>query len=252
MTETNPLFDIEALFLKNRRQQANQKITSSTRKMLLLLTEMNMNKQVTSAMLELADMELGHIRYIAGPVIVHRGGWSDCIPAWVFQAIAIDRLKLVFDEYDQGIVGTLVTPAEVLAVMMPASYEAPMQNRWIDVYLWACNEAMVRHNRLRDGVKDTWELIGCSPVQYKSIKDDYEDLARDIRSKVVEAARLNGWGKRTKSNIDHDLKSNSSPSLEIEGQLNILEFSGAEADEDSVAPPPRRQIVQTNLFDLLG
>jgi hypothetical protein len=253
MTETNSLFDVEALTVANRRQKSEKKITSATKAMFLLLAELDMNKEVTAALLELSDMELGHIRYIAGPVIVHRGAWSDCIPSWIFRAIAIDRLKLIFDELELGIVGKLATPAEVVAVMMPASYEAPMKSRWTDVYLWACNEAMVAHNRLKGDVKDTWELIGCRPVQYKSIKDDYEELARDIRSKVVEAARLKGWNKRTIDSGEKLKQNKSTLTLEVEGQLNILELSTDEIDVDGVGVvAPESKILQTNLFDLLG
>lgn len=253
MTETNSLFDVEALTVANRRQQASKRITPSTRAMMLLMTEMGIDKEVTAALLELSDMEIGHIRYIAGPIMVHRGAWSDCIPPWVFRAIAIDRLKLVFEEHDKGIVGNLVTPGEIVAVMMPASYEAPMKSRWTDVYLWACNEAMVAHNRLKNGVKDTWELIDCRPVQYHSIKDDYEDLARDIRAKVVEAARLKGWNKRPKDSYEKAKQKYHADPTEVEGQLNILDLTTDEIDEDSVAaPPPQSEVVQTNLFDLLG
>lgn len=253
MSKTNSLFDVEALTAKNRRKLAQKKITPATKAMFLLLAELDMNKEVTAALLELSDLELWHIRYIAGPVIVHRGAWSDCIPPWIFRAIAIDRLKLIFDELDIGIVGKLATPAEIVAVMMPASYEAPMKSRWSDVYLWACNEAMVAHNRLKDGVKDTWELIGCRPVQYKSIKDDYEELARDIRSKVVEAARLKGWNKRTIDSAEKLKQKYSAQALEIEGQLNILELSTEEVEGDGGGvAPPESKILQTNLFDLLG
>ncbi|MFN6475336.1 hypothetical protein [Nostoc sp. DedQUE07] len=247
--KNNSLFDVEALTAKNRRSLAESSLSPATRAMLLLLAELDTNKEVIAALLEMGDMEMGHIRYIAAPVMVHRGAWSDTIPSWIFRAIAIDRLKLVFEEHDKGIVGNLVTPGEIVAVMMPASYEAPMKSRWVDVYLWACNEAMVAHNRLKDGVKDTWELIGCRPVEYKSIKHDYEELARDIRSKVVEAARLRGWKKRT---VDSDKKQQSAGVSEIDGQLNILEFSTDETEESDAAPAPMPAVEQTNLFDLLG
>ncbi|MFN6474045.1 MAG: hypothetical protein RMY36_030820 [Nostoc sp. SerVER01] len=253
MTEAKPLFDVEALAVQNRRKQAQKKLPPATQKLLLMMTEMELAKEVTAALLDLADMELGHIRYIAGPVITHRSAWMDCIPPWIFKAIAIDRLKLVFEEHQKGIVGSLATPAEVVAVMMPASYEAPMGSRWTDVYLWACNEAIMSHNRLRDGVKDAWEIIGGRPVDYKSIKHDYEELARDIRAKVVEQARQRGWvSKRTRSLEEKQVK-RSTKASEIEGQLNILESPIVEPSEDeTVAAPPSGGVVQTNLFDFLG
>ncbi|MEH2067890.1 MAG: hypothetical protein V7K47_06940 [Nostoc sp.] len=250
MTEAQPLFDIEALAVQNRRKQAEKKLTPATQKMLLLMTEMELSKEVTAALLELADLELGHIRYIAGPVIVHRSAWMDCIPPWIFKAIAIDRLKLVFEEHRKGVVGSLATPAEVVAVMMPASYEAPMASRWTDVYLWACNEAIVAHNRLRDGVKDTWEIIGGRPIHYNNIKDDYEHLARDIRTRVVEQAKERGWAKRTKSLEQKQGKRSTKTS---EGQLNLLESPIVEVNEDEAeTPPPSGGVMQTNLFDLLS
>jgi hypothetical protein len=250
MTETNFLFDVEALTAKNSREKAREVISPAARGMLLLLAELDTNKEIIAALLELHDMEIGHIRYIAAPVIVHRGAWADTVPAWIFKAIAIDRLKLVFEEHEKGIVGHLVTPAEIVAVMMPASYEAPMGTRWTNLYLWACNEAIVAHNRLRDGVKDTWELLGMPPIQYASIKHDYEELARDIRHRLVEASRARGWKKRAKDPLESKAKK-PTEIAEIEGQLNILELSTDEIDSGDVpAPPPR--VEQTNLFDLLG
>lgn len=252
MTETNFLFDVEALSAKNRHQKADKVITPAAKKMLLLLTEIGIDKDITAALLELHEMELGHIRYIAAPVMVHRSPWAETTPAWIYKAIAIDRLKLVFEEHDKGIVGNIVTPAEIVACMMPASFEAPMGTRWTNLYLWACNEAIMAHDRLKDGVKDTWELLGMPPVKYKTIKHDYEELGRDIRAKLVEASRARGWKKRAKDPDESKSKKQPTEMSEIDGQLNILELATDEIEASCDAPVASPRVEQTNLFDLLG
>ena len=120
------------------------------------------------------------------------------MPSWLPKACLLERLDLIFEERKTGKVGDLATQAEVLACIYPASLEAPLDRDWTDVYLWVGNEVMQRHNRLKE--QNLWELINEDrPPQFARIKPSYDQLARDIRRKVVEEGKKCGWGKREKA-----------------------------------------------------
>ena len=198
-SQQNSLFNVDALVTQVHQHTANERLTPQTKKMLKLMTEWGLNKDVTAAMLEIAELAPAHIQYIAGPVITYKSDWSADIPPWLFNAIAIDRLDACFSEHDTGTVGELATTSEVLTYMMPATLDFPIHPDWVNVYLWAGNEALTKHNRLPDGAT-FWHLMGkTNPPTYDQIKGDCERLAREIRSSVVKAARDRGWGKRTKT-----------------------------------------------------
>lgn len=155
-------------------------------------------KDIVAAYLEIGKVNRQHIRYFLGPTVLHRSPWADTLPNWLSDAIPSDRLNLILQEQDEQRVGDLATPAEVMAYMYPATMDAPMQRDWVDVYLWAGNETLTRHNRLPEG-KTFWEHVGQAPISYSHIKHDYEQLARDIRRKVVQTAASRGVAKNQRS-----------------------------------------------------
>ncbi|MDX2239844.1 MAG: hypothetical protein NW224_04080, partial [Leptolyngbyaceae cyanobacterium bins.302] len=88
------------------------------------------------------------------------------------------------------------TPTEVLAYMMPASFEAPMHRDYSDLYIWAGNEVMRKHNKLPEGADNFYELIGGHVIEFKTVKTEFHNLSRSIRQSVVKHAAQQGWGKR--------------------------------------------------------
>ena len=121
--------------------------------------------------------------------------------SWLRQAVYLERLAIVIEEMKTGKSDELASPVEVLAVMAPAVNDAPLQHRWAQVYLYAANWTLTKYrlpeiNGEREGqqFKDFWESIGMTSqiVDFQRIKHDYEDLALDIRRKVVNQAAKDG------------------------------------------------------------
>ena len=186
-----------------------QRIPDYFKKMTNLLLENGANKEVIATMLEIAQFSIHHVRWLAGPVIVHRCPWSETLPPWLLKACLLERLERIFEEHDAGQVGNLATNAEILACMYPASMEAPMHREWVDLYLWLGNDVMTRHNRLSTG-QNFWELLDKDcPPKFEQLKSSHSQIARDIRRKVVEEGKRRGWGQRKKRAISVSNNTNS-------------------------------------------
>ena len=116
-------------------------------------------------------------------------------------ANAIDRLDAALEDIDKGEVGKLASSSEVLALMMPITYEVPLSAKSADLYLWVSHDALIRHRPFKNyDYNDLWQRIGTTPIQYQKICSDYKTLASDIRSRVVKHATKEGWGKRSSNN----------------------------------------------------
>ena len=170
--------------------------SSSTLEMLRLLASLDVPRELLACMLEMAGFSIHHVRYLAGPLVLHRSLWGDVIPKWLKAACVQDRFDLILSEYEQDQVGDYATPTEVLAYMMPASFEAPMHRDYSDLYIWAGNEVMRKHNKLPEGTDNFYELIGGHVIEFKTVKTEFHDLSRSIRQSVVKHAAQQGWGKR--------------------------------------------------------
>lgn len=174
----------------------DNRCSSSTLEMLRLLASLDVPKELLACMLEMAEFSIHHVRYLVGPLVLHRSLWGDVIPTWLKVACVQDRFDLILSEYEQDQVGDYATPTEVLAYMMPASFEAPMHRDYSDLYIWAGNEVMRKHNKLPEGADTFYELIGGHVIEFKTVKTEFHHLSRSIRQSVVKHAAQQGWGKR--------------------------------------------------------
>jgi hypothetical protein len=62
---------------------------------------------------------------------------------------------LILEEYSNRIVGNYCTSTEVVAYMMGATLEPPLHHSYYNVYMWAAQDTLTRHNRLPNGY---WSL----------------------------------------------------------------------------------------------
>lgn len=191
-------FISEALVQTIQQDTANRdnRCSSSTLEMLRLLASLDVPKELLACMLEMAEFSIHHVRYLAGPLVLHRSLWGDVVPKWLKAACVQDRFDLILSEYEQDQIGDYATPSEVLAYMMPASFEAPMHRDYSELYIWAGNEVMRKHNKLPEGADNFYDLIGVHRIEFKTVKTEFQDLSRSIRQSVVKHAAQQGWGKR--------------------------------------------------------
>ncbi|MCH8996696.1 MAG: hypothetical protein IID48_00330 [Proteobacteria bacterium] len=160
--------------------------------MLLSMADLGLGKEMVAVLLEMSgDYHRDHIRFMKGPVVVHRSPWDDTIPKWLFDGIAGDRLRIIFQEREEGVVGQHIGPVELSAVMYPAMLESPTSSEVSDLYLWATTKACARRDDKPEAVY--WENLGCDPVEDRHVLEPngrchhaYRELAHAVRSKVLE------------------------------------------------------------------
>ena len=65
------------------------------------------------------------------PVIVFKSAWQSAVPSDLIKNISISRMiSLKKGE-------KMASITEVVAYMMPRTFESPMQHEWVNIYLWA-------------------------------------------------------------------------------------------------------------------
>ena len=210
------------------------KLPDNTRKMLQIMASLNTPKELLASLLEIAEFSLHHVRYLAGPLVIHRSPWSDTIPQWLKFACIQERLELIFTEYEQDQVGVSSTATEVLTYMMPATYEAPLHRDYADLYLWVGNEVLTKYNKLPKDCQSFYEFIdgttsdtsNKSIIHFQQVKNDFHDISQSIRRSIVKHAAQEGWGKRNvnaKPNLD-SIQSTPTPKPSSNSTVQISLF----------------------------
>jgi hypothetical protein len=128
-------------------------------------------------------------RFVSGPVIVHGNGWTDLVPKWMASQVIAERVEIVLGGAP-GIVG----PTEIAAVMMPAVFQAPLNDHSHELYLWAATTAAAR--QFKRPVAEVWAQIGSKPIADAEVIErggrlwhSYQPLADEIRRKVIAEQR---------------------------------------------------------------
>jgi hypothetical protein len=164
---------------------------------LLAMAGMEINRDVIGHLLAMGGYCAPHRHYFAGPIVVHGQAHPGCLPAWLPPAIYQDRLEQIFAEAGMGHVGDRATLAEVAAVLMTASSDAPIGPDWTRVYVWAAAQAYNRRRAARAGAPFEEQLARQGDLPPGSVPETLsererraflEPLQREIREKVVRAA----------------------------------------------------------------
>jgi hypothetical protein len=161
------------------------------RKRLIAMGSMGMNRAALCAFAEVFApglLTLDDSRYLRGPVVVHQNGWTETLPDWLPAMVSIERAEIVFAETSRSIVG----PAEIAAVMYPATMAAPMYSDYADLYIWATVKAHSRRKAISSD--DAFRELGSDPITDASVLEPrgrlfetFRYLAQDIRRRVIAA-----------------------------------------------------------------
>ena len=111
--------------------------------------QLDPNPVIPAVLMEFVELPKSLVRYMAGPVILHRSPWAESLPDWIIPAVYADRAELIAEEVRAGQVGELATPLETVAYMYPATMDAPMSYEWTQVYLYCCQSALTKHKSCR-------------------------------------------------------------------------------------------------------
>jgi predicted RNA methylase len=163
----------------------------------------------------LADLNADDRHYLEGPVIFAKdGGWHEHTPQWVYQQARAERIDLILGQKP----GWIVTPCEIIAVLMPLSGMGPMGPYLPDLYFWATTHAMSRkEHTTREAIADKlgWKLIPDEAVLKPDgrLYNTYRRLADDIRGKVMRGSREGHRVANRASRILLPLKRTPKPAL---------------------------------------
>ena len=113
---------------------------------------------------------------LTSPVIVFKSAWQDAIPADVLNNITISRMICLM-------VGEqMASITEVVAYMMPRTFESPMHSEWINIYTW-CG---LQYAKSFKGVEQQKVMAEIAPQKLS----DYEiHLLNDLRRWIYDKRR---------------------------------------------------------------
>ena len=171
-----------------------------TQKMMVAMTEIIAQSggaqmhQINAALLNVFDdMPKPLLHYLAGSF--HMGGnpaMDGKPPDWMLAAVSVERTKQVFEEYNNGTIGTLATPADVLTALYPPHYLMRCKPVMTRVMEWCMFQVMPKHAPDKMGGL----LLMSNPPSYDSIRYEYEELAALVRRKIVESSKLSDKSSR--------------------------------------------------------
>lgn len=162
--------------------------------LLALLAGMGAIPGLIPALAEMSGLALSadERRYLEGPIVLHAaGGWEADVPGWMFHQVRAERVEIVL-----GRSPLTVGPTELAAVMMPATYEAPLPHDLCELYLWGAVHAYARHAGTDPA--ERWAALDHHPVTDRDmlpggrLRHAYEPLAASIRRRVIALAPAAG------------------------------------------------------------
>ncbi|HRW06663.1 MAG TPA: hypothetical protein P5121_16280 [Caldilineaceae bacterium] len=173
-----------------------------TLQLITAFAQLDANPQITAVLMEMVEVDRRLVRYMAGPVILHRSPWVETLPAWVIPAVYADRAEQIAQEVREETFGELATTLEVMAYMYPATLDTPLSYEWVQVYLYCGQEALAKHGKLPAGQTFAQAVLG--EEQPLALMDYIQSqflmpLQRDIRRKVVQVAAERGVAKPSRS-----------------------------------------------------
>ncbi len=148
-----------------------------------------------------SDFVLDFMDLLQSPVIVYPSQWQDALPKDLLNNITMARmLTKLRGEH-------MASLTEVVAYMMPRTYEAPMPSEWVKIYTW-CGLQYAKTFK-KDGQIEVMEEI--APKQLS----EYEmSLLKRLRIWIYEKRR-----KALKVSMKTSMPKLSGPSPNNQGEL---------------------------------
>lgn len=117
---------------------------------------------------------------LTSPIIVHDSAWRDCIPKDVITNIPMARMIAVMAKEE------MATIPEVVAYLMPRTFDAPMPYGWTNIYTW-CGMQYVSRYKNKEQLEP---MKGIAPEKLTSNeKRDLDHLRRWIYDRRRKALK---------------------------------------------------------------
>lgn len=144
-----------------------------------------------------SDFVFDFMDCLTSPIIVYPSAWQDAVPKQVLDNITLARLLTQM----QG--ERMASLTEVVAYMMPRTYEAPMPNEWANIYTW-CGLQFAKT------FKNAGQIGAMMEIAPKHLSDYEQTLLKRLRIWIFEKrrkalkAKLNDTdGTNIKDSFDH-------------------------------------------------
>ena len=174
------LFNREVL---KEMKEGGDCFTAPTQSLLNVMIKAGMSPRAISGLLEFTGVRKDHRHYFGAPVISSESQWKDMIPGWLKRAVYQERFEIICREYRKNEIGFRAGITEALAVLMPASMEAPLDHEWANIYVWCGKEAGIRYQgKSEEHFKDICDFAELGNDEKRNL----DRLLMDIRSKVIK------------------------------------------------------------------
>ncbi|MEC3908890.1 hypothetical protein VOI54_17820 [Tamlana sp. 2201CG12-4] len=136
---------------------------------------------------------------LTSPIIVFKSAWQDAVPANVLNKITMSRVlcKMKGEQ--------MASLTEVVAYMMPRTFEAPMPSEWVNIYTW-CG---LQHTNLFNNSGQKRDMVSAMQEIAPNKLSDYEQgllkhlrlWIYDKRRKALKASLKNAKQRTPESSI---------------------------------------------------
>lgn len=123
-----------------------------------------------------SDFIFDFMDILTGPIIVYPSAWQDLIPVDILQNITSARLIIQMEGKQTA------SLTEVVAYMMPRTYESPMPSEWTNIYTWCGLQYVQTFNK-------TEQLEAMMEIAPEQLSDQEKGLLDNLRSWIYEKRR---------------------------------------------------------------
>lgn len=123
-----------------------------------------------------SDFVLDFMDLLTSPIIVYPSAWQDAVPKHLLDNITMARMLTQM----QG--ERMASLTEVVAYMMPRTFEAPMPSEWANIYTW-CGLQFAK-TFTKDG-----QIEAMLEVAPKQLSDNEKGLLQRLRIWIYEKRR---------------------------------------------------------------
>ncbi|MBO0322152.1 hypothetical protein J0X14_07585 [Muricauda sp. CAU 1633] len=148
-----------------------------------------------------SDFVLDFMDLLQSPIIVYPSQWQDAVPKDLLNNITMARmLTQVRGEH-------MASLTEVVAYMMPRTFESPMPSEWVNIYTW-CGLQYAKT------FKKTGQMEAMEEVAPKQLSEYEIGLLKRLRVWIYEKRR-----KALKDSMKTSMPKLSGPSPNNQGEL---------------------------------
>lgn len=148
-----------------------------------------------------SDFVFDFMDLLTSPIIVYPSAWQDAVPKHLLDNITMARMLTQM----QG--ERMASLTEVVAYMMPRTFEAPMPSEWANIYTW-CGLQFAKTFK-KDG-----QIEAMLEVAPKQLSDNEKGLLKGLRVWIYEKRR-----KALKDSMKTSMPKSNGPTPNDQGEL---------------------------------